>query len=762
MNKAITDGLVLMPPPFANGLNLWSSGDGTPGSDTYAGAGGGVFVPADADFAGCMEIVKTASTQKIRSMGETPILPGCYLQITVRVKAIAGALPAVRIAGWPGGPGDLIVPGLTMIGPSTQLTAYGQVVEVRAIIGTGARGGVDMVWNGALYGHLGLDFTGPNGGVLRIDDVRIEDVTSVFVRDMLAQVDVRDYGARGDGVTNDLAAFNAADSAAQGRVVLVPAGTYLVDGNMTFDNRVRFEGTVISPAGRIFILQRNFDFGTYYDAFRNEETALKKAFGALFNFSDHDGLDLQGRRIGLSAPLDVQATDPTKTTFTARRVIKNGQISPIDGPAWADTVVTSQATYSASNPLQLTNVANIANIPRGSLITGNGVGREVYVREVNIAQQRLTLSSALYDPATTQTYTFRRFKYLFDFSGFDDMAQFVISDIEFQGDGKASGIMLAREGFAVQIKDSYITRPKDRGITSIGSGCQNLMVDRCTIQSAEQPLSVEDRTTIGLNTNANDVKIRDCLGIMFRHFAVMAGSGSVITGNHWFQGDDVPNGTRKGGLVITTVDPKSIITGNYIDNSFIEWTNEHDPSPALGQEFSFGGLTITGNVFTANDVAPWFNFIVLKPYGTGHFIDGFSVMGNVFRSLNGSITRIDHVDTTFADLARSSVKNVVFQGNTFNGVTEEVRNPVSLTHTQSTLSRTWVIETEPWLPFGGRARAVESVLPLGRLSDAAGNAVYEAPWVEVEFGTTKTQVRVIFATECTGTVRVVARMDNPL
>ena len=28
MNKAITEGLVLMPPPFAAGLNLWSREDG--------------------------------------------------------------------------------------------------------------------------------------------------------------------------------------------------------------------------------------------------------------------------------------------------------------------------------------------------------------------------------------------------------------------------------------------------------------------------------------------------------------------------------------------------------------------------------------------------------------------------------------------------------------------------------------------------------------------------------------------------------------
>ena len=48
MNKAITDGLQLMPPAFAEGLGVWSSGDGTPGSDTYDGAAGvSVFIAAD-------------------------------------------------------------------------------------------------------------------------------------------------------------------------------------------------------------------------------------------------------------------------------------------------------------------------------------------------------------------------------------------------------------------------------------------------------------------------------------------------------------------------------------------------------------------------------------------------------------------------------------------------------------------------------------------------------------------------------------------
>ena len=70
MNKAITDGIVFDPLPFSAGLALWSSGDGTPGSPSYAVSGSGVFVAADQDFSGCLEILKTDPTTKLRFMGE--------------------------------------------------------------------------------------------------------------------------------------------------------------------------------------------------------------------------------------------------------------------------------------------------------------------------------------------------------------------------------------------------------------------------------------------------------------------------------------------------------------------------------------------------------------------------------------------------------------------------------------------------------------------------------------------------------------------
>lgn len=146
MNKAITEGLVFMPPALAaDTLGQWSRGDGTPGSDTYASFGGAAFVPADQDFGGCLEIQKADATQRLRYMGQTPLPAGCYLRVTARIKAVAGALPTVRIAGFAGRANETAVPGVTLTGPEVTLEAYGETVEVSAIVGAGSRQGVDLV-----------------------------------------------------------------------------------------------------------------------------------------------------------------------------------------------------------------------------------------------------------------------------------------------------------------------------------------------------------------------------------------------------------------------------------------------------------------------------------------------------------------------------------------------------------------------------------------------------------------------------------------
>lgn len=55
-----------------------------------------------------------------------------------------------------------------------------------------------------------------------------------YVQDKLRDtVSVKDFGAKGDGVTDDTAAIVAANAAATGRIVLFPAGTYKFTGSIT-------------------------------------------------------------------------------------------------------------------------------------------------------------------------------------------------------------------------------------------------------------------------------------------------------------------------------------------------------------------------------------------------------------------------------------------------------------------------------------------------------------------------------------------------
>ena len=203
-----------------------------------------------------------------------------------------------------------------------------------------------------------------------------------------------------------------------------------------------------------------------------------------------------------------------------------------------------------------------------------------------------------------------------------------------------------------------------------------------------------------------------------------------------------------------------MITGNYIDNSFIEWTNEHDAAPDFGSEFSFGGLTVTGNIFTVNDAASHFAWIVVKPFGTGHFLQGLSVTGNTFKSLNGTTDRVEKVDASIADLAYGSVRNVVFDGNTFNGIGQVTQNPASLRFDQASEAAVWSLDVGAWLPFGGRAREVVSVVSEGTITNAGGAPVFAAPHVTPDVGANRTEVQLAWPEPVKGGVEVTVRVDR--
>jgi hypothetical protein len=617
-----------------------------------------------------------------------------------------------------------------------------------------------MVWGTtALYGHFGLDLKGKNGGLVRIDDLVIEDVTELYFQDLLKHVDVRDYGALGDGTTDDRSAFVAADKAAAGREILVPSGSYFIGSSLTLHAPVSFEGTLSMAEKSVLSLTKQFDLPTYIRAFGEEELGFVKAFQSLLSDSDHESLDMAGRKVTINGPLDM-ARLSGRTRFAQRRVVRNGQLNAAGDSVWNSVKVTSQGSYSAYYQTRLSNVTNVANIQVGSLVEGVGVGREVYVRAVNLSAQQITLSQPLYAAEGTQEYVFTRFQYLLDFSGFGSLHKLCFSDIEFQCNVKANAIMLPQTGWLFQLRDCYITRPRHRAITSIGTGCQGMLIDNCFFHTAENKQKAQDRESIVLNTNGNDVKLRNNWASQFRHFAVMSGSYNVISGNHIYQGDTVKDGLRLAGIVLAQANISSTIVGNYIDNCSLEWTNEHDATPDYDVGFGFSALSITNNVFLCGDTADWFSYIVLKPYGSGHSISGLDISGNSFRAVNGKIDRVERVDTSFADIDYSKLQDIRIAGNSFHNIRAHMTNPVIKHHRQNSLDTTWRVNFDGDLPFKGHARSVTSVVVTGTLKNGSNVTRYTSPSVQTSRGGKKDELELKWDERVVGTVTVTARVDN--
>jgi hypothetical protein len=138
-----------------------------------------------------------------------------------------------------------------------------------------------------------------------------------------------------------------------------------------------------------------------------------------------------------------------------------------------------------------------------------------------------------------------------------------------------------------------------------------------------------------------------------------------------------------------------------------------------------------------------------------------SVIGNVFKATNGKISRVEKVDTTFADLNYQRMRNILFQGNTFNNVDAYVANPVDITHTQNSAASRWVLTINTALPFSGWARNVESVIAKTALTNSSGARVMDMPWVQTEQGSSRRQVVFNWGAAVKGAISFRVRVDNP-
>lgn len=168
----------LMPPPFCEGLDDWSRGDGTPDSPTYEYDRTAGIAIADPELGTCLELRLAEPVQRLRYMGEVPILPDRFVSVEARVRVVRGPGAQGCVATWPGGLGGHGVEDVPTHGAVVDLSEGAEATRLGAVIGKRAADGVDVVWDDrVLYAHIGIDLIGPPGTVVRIADVRIEDVT---------------------------------------------------------------------------------------------------------------------------------------------------------------------------------------------------------------------------------------------------------------------------------------------------------------------------------------------------------------------------------------------------------------------------------------------------------------------------------------------------------------------------------------------------------------------------------------------------------
>ena len=80
-------------------------------------------------------------------------------------------------------------------------------------------------------------------------------------------------------------------------------------------------------------------------------------------------------------------------------------------------------------------------------------------------------------------------------------------------------------------------------------------------------------------------------------------------------------------------------------------------------------------------------------------------------------------------------------------------------HVQASEASEWTIDPDGELPFGGRSRAVDSVVVRGSNRNASNTIRYVNPYVRLEEGVNNDQVDLVWGEALRGDVTVSIRID---
>jgi hypothetical protein len=234
-----------------------------------------------------------------------------------------------------------------------------------------------------------------------------------------------------------------------------------------------------------------------------------------------------------------------------------------------------------------------------------------------------------------------------------------------------------------------------------------LFMSNCWITTDDSLIPPTQRTTVGIRTDTGDQKFSIVTGSYFRHTLIINGRSCLLDTCHFFQG--VPSATspieHTASIKLTRGTSAVEINNHYLDNSFIEISNEDNPNAT-----TIGALTINQMHTAIMNQEEGFAWIVVRDYHDKTNLMISDIMMTAIEFYGGTAgtmilpTRV-HNPRHF-DL--SSMQGVVLAPSHFNPQNIPQANPLTMQKTFSTASTKHSFSFAGRFPFGAKVRTIES------------------------------------------------------
>ena len=516
-------------------------------------------------------------------------------------------------------------------------------------------------------------------------------------------LDVRDFGAVGDGVTDDTKAFTAAFEAGVGMEIFIPAGRYVISEPC----RLYADTTLFGERGSVIVVPKRvstsvFRASGYLSASAKHELATAVGVGdrvittkTPHGFAPGDVVKLESQRIATSKDAgEWRIGWPT---------------SGSTGPRFCEFV----RILSVQSPTQFTLDTGLifpGYRPDGSQETHESAGTSAVVMKSDGRGDRVTIHDLEFEGEAREFIRFvtcaepKAYNLRFRIYGTESSKAVQFMDCYL---GRADNVFvdnveaLLEESVHAWRNVFNITASQSTGITNSvvirGTQCYDITYGGPqTVEQMSVYCYVENCTSLSATGNPITLhpgvygcaiignKFTECLksGIAIRSNSALVANNQV-TGSLYGDPDE-----QKPGIYISEGAGKdSLITGNFVDNFHIGlsardggykpyegWVGlyaqgnvfrgftvgaERTRMTQQGPVTSSQGLMLTGNLFVTDRVDAI--GVLTCRYGRG--VNGWSIKGNDFRMPRAGSTGV---------LIMGSSGDVAVQGNTFHTVGQAV------------------------------------------------------------------------------------------